>query len=321
MLEQPKTKKKVCTVTPLYNEESTVTELVKRLHNMAITLDSYEFEFLFVNDGSTDQTLNILIDLRESCPRIKIVDLSRNWGFHNAYNAGLDHADADADAVIFIDGDLQDPPEVIPLMLEKWEKDYNVVYSVKERRNESMIKKLIIKIFYILLGWFSLIKIDHQAGMFSLVDRQVAEELKKCKEKNKFYVGLRAMIGLNQIKIYYEKDARFSGTPKQSFRKLVNYALNAFFSSSYFPIRILTYFGLFTLFLTVIISFFLILSHVADIHIWFISNYQFNVGIALLVLFYSSIMIIFMGIIGEYVARVFEEVRNRPSYVVRKIYS
>lgn len=304
--------KTVSIVIPVFNEENIVEELIFRLKNATHNL-RYSFEFVLVDDGSSDNTLKKVLAIQNEEPRLKIVKLSRNWGFQNAYNAGLEFASGDC--VILMDGDLEDPPELIPEFLKKWEEGFDVVYAVKETRYESKFKKLMFHIFYKLMKRFSELNIDEQAGMFSLIDRKVVCELKKFKEKSKYYVGLRFFIGFNQTKIFYHRDKRFAGVPKQTFRKLVNYALNAFFSFSFLPIRLLTYFGIFLLLVIILIS--IIFS---IIKIWGFVIISGWISIVLLILWILAVQIIFMGIIGEYVARIFDEVRNRPYYIVENVF-
>ncbi len=314
MVSQMKT---VSIVVPLYNEENIVDELVSRVRSVTNKLN-YNFEFVVVDDGSTDRTLEMLLEHKKSEARLKIVKLSRNWGFQNAYNAGLDHAEGDA--VIFMDGDLQDPPELIPEFLKKWEEGYDVVYSVKTRRNESKIRLLMISLFYRLIKRFANVSIDKQAGMFSLLNKKAADQLRYLKEKSKFYVGLRSFVGFRQTKISYERDKRFAGRPRQSIFKLINYALNAFFSFSFLPIRILTYFGLVILFLSFILFILLAFLYFFKINFLLLEGSYGLIATLLILLFIISVQIIFLGILGEYIVRIFEEVRNRPYYIVEKVY-
>ncbi len=304
--------KTVSIVIPVFNEENIVKELISRLQNATHNLE-YSFEFVLVDDGSSDNTLKKVLAIQNEEPRLKIVKLSRNWGFQNAYNAGLEFASGDC--VVLMDGDLEDPPELIPEFLKKWNEGFDIVYAVKETRHESKFKKLMFHIFYKLMKRFSELNIDEQAGMFSLIDRKVVCELKKFKEKSKYYVGLRFFIGFNQAKIFYHRDKRFAGAPKQTFRKLVNYALNAFFSFSFLPIRLLTYFGIFLLLVIILIS--LVFSITK---IWGFVTVSGWISIVLLILWILAVQIIFMGIIGEYVARIFDEVRNRPYYIVENVF-
>jgi dolichol-phosphate mannosyltransferase len=312
--------KTVSIVVPLYNEELLVDELISRLQKATCGL-RYQFEFVTVDDGSRDRTLHKLIGLQSKEPRLTIVKLSRNWGFQNAYNAGIDHAHGDA--MVLIDGDLEDPPEMIAELLQKWEEGYEVVYTVKESRHLSVLDRILYGTFYKLLRMFSSVTVEQQAGMFSLLDRKAADQLRRCAERNKYYVGLRSFIGFRQIGVPFHRDKRFAGTPKQSFRRLLNYALNAYFSFSFLPIRIMTYFGIGLLAFILVASVVLVVGRVVDVPLKFFQDIKNVPGwttLVLLILFLMGTQIIFIGILGEYIARVFDEVRNRPYYIVDAVY-
>jgi len=312
--------KNVSIVIPLFNEEGVVDELIKRLKH-AVNGLNYSFEFIIVDDGSNDKTLEKLLVCKNSEHRLKILKLSKNWGQQNSYNAGLDNSGGDA--VILMDGDLEDPPEIIHSFLEKWEDGYDVVYGVKESRKVGFFSNICFSVFYKLLHFFSEVRVDPQAGMFSLMDRKVVKELKKCSEKNKYYVGLRFFAGFKQTKVNYHRSKRFSGVPKQTFRKLVNYGLNAFFSFSFLPVRLLTYFGLVLLLIMTLMIFIFILGKSTSISFWLldqIRNFSDWTAIILAIFFALSVQIIFLGILGEYIARIFDEVRSRPYYIIDQIY-
>ena len=312
--------KTISIVIPLFNEQLVVEELVSRLKR-ALTSKKYNFEFVMVDDGSLDLTLEKLLEAQKNDPRIKIIRLSRNWGHQNAFNAGLDYIDGDA--VIFMDGDLEDPPEIIPKLIEKWEEGFMIVSTSKKSRQRTNFEKILFNLFYSLLQRFSNVKVERQSGMFSLLDRKAYEQMRSCREKNKFYVGLRNFLGLKQTVILYDRQKRFAGKPKQTLGSLLNYALNALFSFSFIPIRILTYFGLFLIGIIAIISIFLIVGKLSSIPFWYFEAVRQLPGwisIILLILFVLAIQIIFLGVLGEYIARIFDEVRQRPYYVVEEVY-
>ncbi|MCX5829711.1 MAG: glycosyltransferase family 2 protein [Deltaproteobacteria bacterium] len=308
--------KKVSIVIPVYNEEAIVSELIGRLQKATSALP-YQFEFILVDDGSTDSTLCNLLQIQRSDSRLIILKLSRNWGHQNAYNAGLDHVTGNA--VILMDGDLEDPPEMISVFLQKWEEGFDVVYALKETRQESIFKKFLFSIFYSILQTISDISVEKQAGMFSLMDEKVIRELIQLKERNKYYVGLRYMLGFKQVSVSYNREKRFAGKPRQSFRKLMNYAFNAFFSFSFLPIRLLTYSGMFILATIVIMSIILVTMKLFKSYIPFYHDLPGWTSVILAFLFLLGIQITFMGILGEYIARIFDEVRNRPYYIVEKV--
>ena len=307
-------------VIPLFDEEEVIDELFSRLRKVTSNLN-YKFKFIMVDDGSKDGTLQKLLRLQANESRLEILKLSRNWGHQNAYNAGVDRSSGNA--LILMDGDLEDPPEMIPEMIRKWEEGYEVVYSVKKSRQTNLLYRFMFSMFYKVYEFFSDVTVDHNAGMFSLIDKKVLDEIRNCTEKNRYYVGLRFFVGFNQIKIPYDRGKRFAGKPRQSFRKLFNYALNAIFSFSFLPIRSVTFFGFFILFLIFLCSILLIFAYVADVRFAFLGSLRAVPGWTTIVLLLFSVLgtqMIFIGVLGEYIARIFDEVRNRPYYIVEKVY-
>ncbi len=310
--------KTVDVVVPLYNEENLVDELVRRLQSATAEL-SYSFRFIMVDDGSRDNTLAKIKAHQERDQRIIVISLSRNWGHQCAFNAGIDYADADA--VILMDGDLEDPPEMISDFIKHWENGADVVYAKKNSRVESRFKKLLYRIFYSLMRRFSNVTIEKQVGMFSLLDRRAHAELKKCSEHNKYYVGLRSFVGFKQVQISYERHKRFSGKPKQTLDKLLTYGMNAIFSFSFLPMRLLTSFGIFLLGTIATVSTILFFARLFRFNFWPFYVLPGWTSLVLILLFISSIQLIFLGVIGEYVARVYDETRHRPHYIINRIYT
>mgnify|MGYP001162239404 FL=1 len=311
---------KIDVVVPLQNEEGSVEELISRLQRVVRDIN-YNFEFIIVDDGSKDGTLQKLLALQSTDHRIKLIQLSRNWGQQNAYNAGIDHATGDA--VVLMDGDLEDPPEIIPEMIKKWEEGYHVVCTVKKSRQRNLFYKFMFNLFYKLLRLFSDVPVDQNAGMFSLIDKKALGEVRKCLEKNKYYVGLRSYVGFKHAQILYHRGQRFAGKPKQSFKKLLNYASNGLFSFSFLPIRLLTIFGFVLMLALFLMSTILVVGYFLDLNLWFVGPLKAVPGwtsIILVIFFVLAIQIIFMGILGEYIARIFDEVRNRPYYIIEKVY-
>ena len=316
----PKKCVKIDVVVPLQNEEGSVDELISRLQRVVQGIN-YNFEFIIVDDGSKDGTLQKLLDLQSTDHRIKLIQLSRNWGQQNAYNAGIDHATGDA--VVLMDGDLEDPPEIIPEMIKKWEEGYHVVCTVKKSRQRNLFYKFMFNLFYKLLRLFSDVPVDQNAGMFSLIDKKALGEVRKCLEKNKYYVGLRSYVGFKHAQILYHRGQRFAGKPKQSFKKLLNYASNGLFSFSFLPIRLLTTFGFVLMLALFLMSTIMVAGYFLDLNLWFLGPLKAVPGwtsIILVVFFVLAIQIVFMGVLGEYIARIFDEVRNRPYYIVEKVY-
>lgn len=309
--------KKISIIIPVFNEEDIIDELVSRLEKATENKD-YDFEFIFVDDGSTDTTLFKLLALQNQHHKLKIVKLSRNWGHQNAYNAGLDNVSGNA--VIFMDGDLEDPPEMTGEFIRKWEEGYDVVYAVKETRYESRFKKFMFYLFYQTLKRFSNVSVDKQAGMFSLIDEKVLHELRNCREKNKYYVGLRYFVGFKQVKILYNRQKRHAGSPKQTYRRLVNYALDAIFSFSFLPIRLLTFFGFSILLIISIATLFIICAKLLKFNFWIFYDLPGWSSIVISIFFVLGVQLVFMGVLGEYIARILDEVRNRPYYIIEDIF-
>ena len=227
-------------VIPVYNEEENLLELYHRLKKVLVNLDEL-YGIIFVNDGSMDRTRDIIYELRNSDPNIKLISFSRNFGHQTSVSAGLDFASGHA--TIMMDGDLQDPPEIIPRLIEKWQEGYKVVYALRKKRKEGLFKRFAYSTFYRLLKKISYIDIPLDSGDFSLIDRKVVDLLIKMPERNKFIRGLRAWVGFQQIGIEYERDKRYAGEPKYSLNKLLNLALDGLISFSYAPLKLATSFG------------------------------------------------------------------------------
>jgi len=309
--------KTICVIIPVYNEEDIIEELISRLQKETKQLQ-YDFKFIIIDDGSTDSTFDTLRKIQQKNRRIEIIKLSRNWGHQNSYNAGIDYAKGDA--VILMDGDLEDPPELISEFVKNWEAGYEIVYGVKKSREENKFKKMMFSLFYIMLKYIADVSIDRQAGMFSLLDKRAYVHIRNCKEMNKYYVGLRAFIGFKQISIPYKREKRFAGRPKQSLNRLFNYALNAFFSFSYLPVRLITYSGICLLLILFFLSCALVIFRITNLKIWFIQTLPGWTSIVLILFILLGVQLVFMGILGEYIARILDEVRKRPYYIIDAVY-
>ncbi len=301
-------------VIPLYNEEGTVEELYKRLDTMASGIEG-RLEFLLVNDGSTDGTLDILREHASKDPRVKIIDLSRNFGHQTAISAGIDHAGGDA--VIVMDGDLQDPPEVIPEFIKKWKEGYEVVYAIRRKRKENMFKRAAYFLFYRIMKMFSKIDIPLDAGDFSLMDRRVVEELRSIPERNRFVRGLRTWVGFRQTGLAYEREGRYAGKAKYTFTKLLRLAFDGLVSFSDVPLKFAANLG------------FLITSAAFVGVVVYLVRYFLEIDektprgfptLIISILFLGGIQLLTIGVLGEYIGRIHEEVKGRPLYVVRKKY-
>lgn len=306
-------------VIPLYNEEENIPQLQSRL--VAATVSwGIPFEVVLVNDGSSDSTPSMLDELAQNDARFKIIHFSRNFGHQPAISAGIKHAMGDA--VIIMDGDLQDPPEILQRFIHKWQEGFDVVYAIRTKRKENIFKKISYATFYRVLRWISDIDIPLDSGDFCLMDRKVVNALNNEMTENiRFVRGLRAFVGFKQVGVAYERDERAAGEVKYTFKKLMGLAIDGLIGFSIFPLRLATYLG----FLVAIPSFLAGVFFIAHRIIGFkILGYspQDTPGIATLavaIFFLSGIILIILGIIGEYLGRIYIEVKKRPFYIIDSI--
>lgn len=309
---------KIAVVIPLFNEAEIVNALVTRLVDTTERLE-HKFEYVFVDDGSTDATLERLFELKRLHANISIVSLSRNWGHQNAVNAGLDQV-VNSDAVIMMDGDLEDPPEIIPELIDKWAEGNEVVLTVKRKRSGTILRRLLTVLYYRLLKAAVYIDVENQSGLYSLLDAKVLRHLKRFKERNKSYPNIRMFLGFQQGKVFYDREPRAHGKPRQSLAKLVQDGANALFSFSFLPVRLMLYVGLLSTVLFSAISILALFFRVTGVSAGIFQYIPGWTSSTILLMFFASLNILFLGIIGEYVARIFDEVRGRPYYIVDKIY-
>ncbi|MCH9051421.1 MAG: glycosyltransferase [Proteobacteria bacterium] len=309
---------KVSVVIPLMNEETIVDDLLVRLDRMSQGV-AHDFEFILVDDGSTDGTLTKLLAWRQRDPRLTVIKLTRNWGHQNAYNAGLDGV-GEADAVVLMDGDLEDPPEVIPQLLEQWEQGAEVVYTVKRRRTGSLLVRILTKAYYRLMRVAVEVKLERQSGMFSLIGRKALVQLRRFPERNKSYPNLRMFVGFKQAQVIYDRESRRHGRPRQNLGRLFQDGLNALFAFSYLPMRAMTVIGLIMVLLFSLLTVFVLFIRFSGIEFWIFQQVPGWTSLVLFLLVVSSFNIVFVGLIGEYVARIFDEVKNRPYYIVDEFY-
>lgn len=304
--------KKVTIIIPTYNEQDSLPFLYERIEKLINSINNYEFEILFINDGSKDKTLELIKGYREKDNRISYVDFSRNFGKETAMIAGLDYAKGDA--VIFMDADLQDPPELIPKMLEYWEQGYDDVYAQrKSRKGETWLKKFTSKMYYRLLQTLTNVEIQKDTGDFRLLDRRCVNALKKLRESQRCSKSMFSWIGYNKKAILYNRDPRIAGQTKWNYRKLVNLAIDGITSFTTSPLRISTYIAIPT-FLALFIYFIYVIAKCCVEGV-VIQAFQ---AIILLVLFFSGIQILLFGIVGEYLGRIFNETKNRPLYLIKE---
>lgn len=314
MTVQPVTRRPTFSlVVPIWNEEPVIPELYRRVvETMEQTGESWEL--ICVNDGSHDRSLEMLLALHEQDPRVKVLDFSRNFGHQVAITAGADFAEGDA--VIVMDADLQDPPEVITRMIEKWRAGYEVVYAVRtQRQGETWFKLVTASLFYRILQRVADVNIPLDAGDFRLMDRRVVLAMRRLREKHRFMRGLSSWVGFKQTPVEYERAERYAGDTKYPLRKMWRLANTAITSFSYLPLRLATYFGFGLAGLSLI-------GIVVTIILRLNGNRFFEGQATTLVsvLFLGGIQLIFLGIIGEYLGRIYDEVKNRPLYIVSRAY-
>lgn len=296
-------------VVPMLNEAEMVPIIVGKLTEVLSGIDD-NFEIIFVNDGSTDDTALLLDDAHEADPRIKVLHLSRNFGKELALTAGFDHARGDA--VIAIDADLQDPPELIEEFVRLWREGYDVVYGQRiERKTDTPVKRITANWYYSVLRRLSRIDIPANAGDFRLMDRRAVEALNSLRERNRFMKGLFAWVGYKQIAVPYSRPPRAAGTTKFNYWRLWNFALDGITNQSTVPLRIAGYLGLLTASAAVAYGLFLIAKTIIQG-----VDVPGFASIMVAILFLGGVQLMVLGVIGEYLGRVFEETKHRPIYLV-----
>ena len=304
--------KKVTIIIPAYNEEASLPFLYERIEKLINSIDNYEFEILFVNDGSKDKTIELIKEYREKDSRISYVDFARNFGKETAMIAGLDYATGDC--VIFMDADLQDPPELIPEMLKYWEEGYDDVYAQRRsRKGEIWLKKFTSKMYYRVLQSLTNVEIQKDTGDFRLLDKRCVNALRKMRESQRCSKSMFSWIGYKKKAIVYDRDPRIAGKTKWNYGKLINLAIDGITSFTTSPLRISTYIAIPT-FVALFVYFIYVIAKCCVEHV-VIQAFQ---AIILLVLFFSGVQILLFGIVGEYLGRIFNETKNRPLYLVNE---
>lgn len=301
-------------VIPIYNEEEIVTALHMAV-SQALEQIGESWEIVYVNDGSDDSTLPQLLEYQASDPRVVVLELSRNWGHQPALTAGLQTARGQA--VMMMDGDLQDPPEVLARMVKAWHNGAQVVVAERRSRQESGFRTWAYPLFYKILGFLSDFPIPLNAGIFGLLDRQVVNAINALTENNRYLPGLRAWAGYPTAVVYYDRADRAGGRPKQTFWRLLKYALDALFSFSFKPLRLSLVLGLMTALSALLYALFLLVTRIAGWQlmgpvVWGYTSTMVSV------LFVGGIQLICMGLLGEYIGRIYDEVKRRPLFLVRQ---
>jgi len=302
----------ISVVVPLHNEQMVLPELLRRVAAALDAMPGGPHEMIFVDDGSSDATRQMLEEAAESDSRVSVIVLSRNFGHQVALTAALDHISGDVTVVL--DGDLQDPPESIPALVAKFQEGYDVVYAQRTRRKEGLLLKLCFYLFYRLMKSMSDTRLPLDAGDFGLMSRRVVDHLRSMPEHHRYIRGMRSWVGYRQIGITVERSERFAGESKYGLLKYLKLASDAIFSFSTIPIRAAALFGFISVSLSVLFSLYTIVAK-----FFFHQPPKGFTALLLVFTFLAGTLLFFLGIIGEYVGRVYEEVKARPLYVVEKI--
>lgn len=302
----------ISVVVPLFNEEENIQQLFDRC-SKALDVWTNNYEIICVNDGSKDKTLLLLKEIHQKNKRWKIISLSRNFGHQQAFLCGLFHAKGNY--VAMIDGDLQDPPELLYEFYQKMiSGNFDVVYGVRQKRKEGFFKKFLYKSYYKVLKKMASVEIPLDSGDFCLMKKVVVDNMLRMKEQSLFLRGIRSWVGFRQFGYEYERDARFGGEPKYTFKKLFQLAYNGIFSFSQLPVKILTTLGFWVVIIAVLYSFYALFVKITTPDVP-----QGFTTLAIAIFLFGGIQLLALGIIGEYVLRIYDETRNRPAYIEEEV--
>lgn len=307
-------KKLISYIFPIYNESGNIELLYKTMTDLIKPVKQYDFELIFINDGSRDNSLELLTKLQKGDKRVTIIDFSRNFGHQIAVTAGLDYARGDA--VIIMDSDMQDPPQVSFELIKKWEEGYDVVYAQRRSRKDTFFKKLTAAMFYRTLQKLADIDIPRNTGDFRLVDRKVVDEIKRFKEHHRFLRGMVSFVGFQQVAVQFDRDERHAGETGYPLKKMLKFAADGIFSFSTAPLRFIRNLGFFVATVA-----FLGIVYAISMKIFFpevtIEGWTF---IVISVLFMGGVQLIMLGVLGSYIGRIYTESQNRPLYMVAAVY-
>jgi len=314
-MKNPK-KELLSVIVPCFNEEEVIEETYKRLTNV-LKENHINYEILFINDGSIDKTLEILTNIAKNDPKIKIISFSRNFGHQSAVSAGIHHCKGDY--AVIIDADLQDPPEVIPELLSLAKKEQaNVVYGVrKKRKGETFFKRFTAWAFYKIINLLSDVPLPENTGDFRLIDKKVIDAFNQLPEKNKYIRGLISWIGFKQIPYYYVREPRFAGETKYPLSKMIKFATTALLYFTRKPLKLATTMGFMSIVVGLLLTIYVFLS-------LFLKPQQTVSGWAstiIIIIFFGRVQLLTIGVMGEYIGSIFDEIKNRPMYIIDKTYN
>jgi len=300
----------VSIIVPVYNEGKNILPLVKRIQQ---TLKDYRYEIVFINDGSTDKSPQIIKTIAQKNNRIKLISFNRNFGHQNSLSCG--YSFSKGDCVISIDADLQDPPEIIPQMIDRWREGAEVVYAKREKREkDSWFKRISARFFYCFINFLSDVKIPKNVGDFRLIDRKVVDFLNSLPEHSRFLRGLVAWGSFKQATVLFKREERYSGQTHYTVSKMVNFALTGITSFSSKPLRVASYLGFITALLGFIGIIYAVLGKIFFANYWVTGWTALFVGI----MFLGGVQLISIGIIGEYIGKIYSELQNRPQYLIKE---
>lgn len=303
----------IAIVMPVFNEEAVLPETFARLAQLFDTHPAFAWRAYLVDDGSRDDSARLLADRAASDDRFTVISLARNFGFQSALAAGIDSA-GDADALITMDADLQDPPELIPELLARWQEGAQVVLAARRTRRETGVRRLGMDVFHACFGHLTDQKLTrNNAGTFGLMDREALTAFRRLPERNRFFPGLRAWVGFEVAEVIYDRQERAAGEPKQSLTRLIRYALDGVFSFSRLPLRAVSYAGLIVAFAGFSLGVFYTVRRLIGIEV---AQTGFTTLVTL-VLFLGGIQLIGIGVLGEYLGRIYDEVKQRPLYLIK----
>lgn len=300
-------------VIPVFNEEANLVELFERLTATCTPIANLDWRIVFIDDGSRDRTAEMILEQHGKDERFLLLQLSRNFGHQAAITAGLTHAAAFADAVVIMDADMQDPPELIAEMVDAWRDGGKVVLAQRKSRQDRGLRGIGFNLFHKFFGWLSDFPIPRDTGVFGLMDKSAASEMVQLTERNRFIPGLRSWIGFEQRTVFYDRQERAAGAPKQTLGKLIRYAMDGVFSFSYKPLRLLTWLGAMVATLGFALAAYFIIKRLSG-HEDAFTGFTTLITV---IMFLGGVQLIAIGLLGEYLGRIYDEVKNRPLYIVK----